>query len=235
MTAPAVRVFEHGSAGRRVIVLHGGPGALGDATLLAESLGQWFRVLEPWQRGSGDVPLTVARHVADLREVVLGSGEERPAIVGHSWGAMLALAYAAAHPKSAGPIVLVGCGTYDTESRALFTKRLKHRTYDYEIDDDVPRPAFEFDERACRETWDDELRLQADGTHPAAFSAIRSDVLMVHGDFDPHPGLMIRDSLRPHLPQLEYRELARCGHYPWLERHAREEFFTVVREWLLAR
>jgi pimeloyl-ACP methyl ester carboxylesterase len=46
---------------------------------------------------------------------------------------------------------------------------------------------------------------------------------------------MIRDSLTPYLPQLEYRELARCGHHPWLERHARETFFRIVREWLLAR
>ena len=55
---------------------------------------------------------------------------------------------------------------------------------------------------------------------------------MLHGADDPHPGPAIRDSLRPHLPQLEYREWDRCGHYPWLERAAREEFLVVLREWL---
>ncbi len=49
---------------------------------------------------------------------------------------------------------------------------------------------------------------------------------------DPHPGPLIRASLEPHLPQLEYRELAECGHYPWIERSAREEFLATLRAWL---
>jgi hypothetical protein len=43
---------------------------------------------------------------------------------------------------------------------------------------------------------------------------------------------MIRDSLLPFLPQLTYNELPRCGHRPWFERHARDEFFRVLRGWL---
>ena len=76
------------------------------------------------------------------------------------------------------------------------------------------------------------IRLQSDGTYPAAFAAITCPVLMLHGKHDTHPGLMIRDSLTPYLPQLEYVELVRCGHYPWLERHARDRFYEVVRGWL---
>lgn len=26
--------------------------------------------------------------------------------------------------------------------------------------------------------------------------------------------------------------VSRCGHYPWLERAVRDEFFSVVRQWL---
>jgi len=57
-------------------------------------------------------------------------------------------------------------------------------------------------------------------------------VLMLHGAVDPHPGQMIRANLEPHLPQLEYLEWQRCGHYPWLERAVRGEFFAVLHEWL---
>jgi pimeloyl-ACP methyl ester carboxylesterase len=89
------------------------------------------------------------------------------------------------------------------------------------------------DARAHEETWNDMLRLQADGTYPAAFAAIESRVLMLHGAFDPHPGAMIRASLRPHVRLLEYVEWERCGHYPWIERHARDDFFRVLRGWLL--
>jgi pimeloyl-ACP methyl ester carboxylesterase len=56
---------------------------------------------------------------------------------------------------------------------------------------------------------------------------------MLHGSYDPHPGRMILASLRPCLPQIEYREWDHCGHYPWLEREVREEFFSTVRAWLL--
>ena len=91
------------------------------------------------------------------------------------------------------------------------------------------------DARANRETWDDMLRLQAAGIYPAAFAAIEAPVLMLHGDFDPHPGRLIEASLRPHVPQLEYVEWPRCGHYPWIERHARDEFFAVLTGWLRRR
>ena len=43
---------------------------------------------------------------------------------------------------------------------------------------------------------------------------------------------MIRASLAPYIPQLEYREWERCGHYPWLEKSTHDEFFSVLRTWL---
>ena len=88
------------------------------------------------------------------------------------------------------------------------------------------------DARAYHESWNDMLRLQAEGVYPASFAAIRTPVLMLHGDFDPHPGVLIRASLQRYLPQLEYEELPRCGHYPWIEKHAAAEFYASIRQWL---
>lgn len=84
------------------------------------------------------------------------------------------------------------------------------------------------------ETWTDVLRLQADGIEPASFAAIEVPVLMIHGDHDPHPGPATRDTLRSVIPQLEYIELPQCGHTPWRERHAREQFYNELRIWLRA-
>ena len=89
-----------------------------------------------------------------------------------------------------------------------------------------------FDLKAHNETWNDIRRLQDNGTYPNAFAAIKSPVLMMHGQYDPHPGKMIRDSLLPILPRLEYRELERCGHSPWIEKPSRELFFSGICEWL---
>jgi len=248
----------YGKAGPWVVLLHGGPGAPGHMAPVARGLEDSFRVLEPFQRGSGGEPLTVARHVADLHGIV--APLDRPALVGSSWGAMLALAYAAAHPESAGPLVLVGCGTFDLAARARFKETIDERMDENlrrrmeTLERDIPDPdrrlaaygdlltplysvdplpgdlGFEdCDARAHEETWNDMLRLQADGTYPAAFAAIASPVLMLHGAFDPHPGRMIRASLEPHVRRLEYVEWERCGHYPWVERTAREEFFETLR------
>jgi pimeloyl-ACP methyl ester carboxylesterase len=261
-----MRVRECGESGPLVIVLHGGPGAPGYMAPVARGLEDRFRVLEPLQRGSGPEPLTVATHVEDLHELILSRRRpgERPALVGSSWGAMLALAYAAAHPADAGPLVLVGCGTFDTTARGRMREILDERMdaefkaeierIESEIEDPDERleavgrhllpiysvdPAFDeregepCDDRAHRETWDDMIRCQEEGLYPAAFAAIESPVLMLHGAFDPHPGRMIRDGLRPLLPDLEYVEWERCGHYPWTERHARDDFFRVLRAWLV--
>ena len=79
------------------------------------------------------------------------------------------------------------------------------------------------------------LRRQATGLEPQSFDAIESPVVMLHGDDDPHPGTMIRDTLLPHIPQLEYIGIPRCGHEPWRERHGREPFLTALRGWLRER
>jgi len=262
-----IAVREHGASGAQLVVLHGGPGAPGSAAPLARELGRWFRVLEPLQRGSGVEPLTVARHVADLNEVIGAQREgARPSLVGHSWGAMLALAYAAAHPDSASAIVLVGCGTFDRASRERLridrearmdvAPRRDLARIDRELsqppdsnarlrafaESTLPVDSCELiagdhelgtcDARAFEETWTDMVRLQAEGLYPAAFAAIGAPVLMLHGREDPHPGAMIRASLQPFVRRLEYCELARCGHYPWLETHARGPFFATLRAWL---
>ena len=255
---------EYGSAGPVVVLLHGGPGAAGYLAPVARELAGSFRVLEPFQRGSGGGPLSVARHVQDLHELIQSRcATEPPAVVGHSWGAMLALAYAAAHPRSAACLVVVGCGTFDLAARQRFRALLEERTDSalrhrleglfQEITDpdeclrtraDLLLPIYSCeliearvevevcDARAHKETWEDMLRLQAEGVYPAAFAAIDVPVLMLHGAADPHPGRMIRASLAPHLPQLEYREWHRCGHYPWLEKAVRDEFFSALRGWL---
>jgi pimeloyl-ACP methyl ester carboxylesterase len=265
-----MRTRKYGSSQHTVVVLHGGPAAVGDVAPVAEALSDTFTAIEPWQRGSGGETLTVARHVEDLRSLIAGlDSVSRPALVGHSWGAMLALCFAATHPESAGPIVLVGCGTFDRAARSRMKEILRERTdphlqerlarvlastrdaadlhmKKHELTRDLsvyeraePWPEKEeyepLDVRAHSETWDDMMRLQSDGTYPKAFTTITSDVLMLHGNYDPHPGPMIYESLRPFIRSLEYRELDRCGHSPWLERFARAEFFSTLKTWLLAR
>jgi pimeloyl-ACP methyl ester carboxylesterase len=222
-----------------------------------------YCVLEPFQRSSGNAPLTVAQHVEDLHELIRSRpNDSPPALLGCSWGAMLALAYAAAHPPLAGPLLLVGCGTFDSIARGRMqdiisermnpevrkrlksVERLKNGNARLQAFADAIAPIYSYDPlpsspgeemvdaKAQRETWDDMVRLQTQGVYPAAFSSIKAPVLMVHGDYDPHPGGLIYSSLKPLILHLEYRELDRCGHYPWREKHGAEAFFYLIDDWL---
>jgi pimeloyl-ACP methyl ester carboxylesterase len=123
VSAGPIEVRRYGSRGPVVALLHGGPGAPGEMASLAADLADAFTVLEPWQRHSGGESLTVARHVADLAAVL----PEGAAVVGWSWGAMLALSFAAAHPGRVGSLGLVGCGTYDPIARAEYQTALARR------------------------------------------------------------------------------------------------------------
>lgn len=118
-----IALRRYGTSGPIVVVLHGGPGAPGCAAPLARALGRDFSVLEPLQRRSGEIPLTVERHVLDLAEIA----PPRAALVGHSWGAMLALSFASRFPERVSSVALVGCGTYDLTTRASFQAATKAR------------------------------------------------------------------------------------------------------------
>ncbi len=259
-----ILVRTYGEGGAVVVVLHGGPGAAGYMAPVCRELSPWFRVVEPLQRMSEEEPLTVARHVHDVREVIASyGGMWRPALLGHSWGAMLALAYAAEYPETICSLVLVGCGTYDPCARAAFESavqrrlsplirmRLRYATrriadpdarfcvvgrllepvYSYDLLPHGDETEY-YDARGFEESWQDMVHLQRAGVYPAAFSRITVPVLMVHGAHDPYAGRQIFECLRTVMPQMEYVEFSHCGHYPWLERHAREAFFGLVRDWL---
>ena len=257
-------VREHGRGTQVIITLHGGPAAAGDIAPLARELGKHWRVLEPYQRGSSSQPLSVATHAEDLDDLIeQRTRGSRPILVGHSWGAMLALAYAAAQPGSISALVLIACGTFDSGAREVMRSEIESRMNE-ELRQAIAKLPIRFpdpdarlkalgelllplyssdlattdlevqscDSRAYEETWADMLRLQQEGIYPESFAGIGVPILMLHGARDPHPGTMIRRSLEPYLPQIEYLEWEHCGHYPWLEKAVREEFFAVLRTWL---
>ncbi len=105
-------------------------------------------------------------------------------------------------------------------------------TYAPVENDSDPSELLPVDPEGHTETWNDVIRLQRDGVEPQAFSQIRAPVLMIHGDYDPHPGTATRDLLRKYIPHLEYLNLERCGHEPWREQHARESFAATLCDWL---
>ena len=99
--------------GIAVVVLHGGPGS-GSSPLLRRFFDPArYRIVSPDQRGAGQsrprgstVDNTTSHLIADLETVRASLGIDRWLVVGGSWGATLALAYAMAHPGAVTGLLL---------------------------------------------------------------------------------------------------------------------------------
>lgn len=58
---------------------------------------------------------------------------------------------------------------------------------------------------------------------------IECEVVAIHGDYDSHPIEGIRDSLNKVIKKnFKFYELKNCGHTPWIERQARDEFYSIL-------
>jgi len=97
------------------LFLHGGPGSHTQPLHRRFFDPQFYRIVLSDQRGCGrSVPLgcteenTTPHLVEDLEALRERLGLERVMLFGGSWGATLALAYAAAHPRRVAAMVLRG-------------------------------------------------------------------------------------------------------------------------------
>jgi len=119
-----------GLAGPVWLVLHGGPGGRGNPGLLAPFDLSRQRVVMPDQRGCGHSRPSGAQRgnhlpqlVDDLEALRRHLGIERWSVLGGSWGATLAVAYAARHPTSVAQLVLRGA----FDGADITTRRLLQR------------------------------------------------------------------------------------------------------------
>lgn len=84
-----------------------------------------------------------------------------------------------------------------------------------------------------RKVWDDALKLRAGGKLLVLGKRIRCPVTAIHGGYDPHPCAGVQKPLSSVLKDFKFILLKNCGHYPWLEREVREEFFKILKKELL--
>ncbi|WP_020672855.1 alpha/beta fold hydrolase [Amycolatopsis nigrescens] len=97
--------------GEPLILCHGGPGLWDMFDGLAAELAGRMRVIRWDQRGCGRSerrgPYSLERTLRDLDAVRRHFHLARPAVLGHSWGAQLALRYALEHPDRVRRLVYV--------------------------------------------------------------------------------------------------------------------------------
>jgi len=81
-----------------------------------------------------------------------------------------------------------------------------------------------------KKVWSDfvSLRDQPD-LLKTEFAKIVAPVTVIHGEYDPHPIEGIRPFLESCIKNIDFYTLSQCGHYPWIERHAKDKFYEILR------
>jgi len=79
-----------------------------------------------------------------------------------------------------------------------------------------------------RIVWDEARDLRSGGKLLAIGKRIRCPVVAVHGDYDPHPWKGVMEPLARTLKDFRLVLLEKCGHRPWIERSARDRFYTIL-------
>ncbi len=104
---------DYGGSGQPLICLHGVTGSAWTWYAVATGLTEYRRVLALDFRGFGDSQWSASAdyrtsdHVADLGALVGTLGTERVDLMGSSWGALVAIEYAAECPQNVGRLVVV--------------------------------------------------------------------------------------------------------------------------------
>ncbi len=245
-------------------VVHGGPGACGEMAAVARELSRDGGILEPLVTGD-----TLGSQVLDLSEVLRAHAEVPVTLIGHSWGAWLAMLTAALHPGQIGKVILIGAGPFEPQyaqsilptrlSRLSEDSRQRYGTLmrlldnpevnDAEILQELGRlvaqtdvfdalppefPAaqdlqFGLQPGVFGKLMSEASHLRANGELLGLAGQVRCPVVAIHGDYDPHPAEGVREPLSSRLGDFRFILLEKCGHAPWLERHAREPFLDILR------
>jgi pimeloyl-ACP methyl ester carboxylesterase len=153
-------------SGDPVIVLAGGPGCSGDYMMpIAAHLAGKVQVAVPDERGAGvsvvdaydEKTISLAKYISDIDELRAQLHAEKITLVGHSWGGMLAMSYAATHPEHVKALVLFDSGGPTLDFAEQFGKNIEARYTD--------------DNRKQLEYWRDPARKVANPRH-AVVSAL---------------------------------------------------------------
>ena len=120
--------------GPSILVLHGGPDFDYDYLLPElDVLAGWFRVIYYDQRGRGrsaggvrPADVSVDSEMDDVDLVRRHFGLETMAVLGHSWGAVLAMEYVSRHPERLTHLIVMNTAPATNADVRVFREHLRH-------------------------------------------------------------------------------------------------------------
>lgn len=106
----------------------------------------------------------------------------------------------------------------------LMSKSDSYEPIDTSVDDRV-----EVSPRIFQAVWPEASELRRSGQLLQLAGNIRCPVVAIHGDYDPHPRVGVQEPLSRVIKDFRFIELHHCGHKPWIEREAKDQFYKTLR------
>ncbi len=252
-----INLRKYGTPPFNIAVIHGGPGAAGEMAPVAKTLSHKYGVLEPIQTQT-----SLTGQIEELKKTISNNCSSPINLIGHSWGAWLGFMLTAKYPTLVKKLILVGSGPFEEKyAKNLLEKRLKRlipkdsqevRSLLSNIDDssfarlgalidkaDSYDPITHEDEiisysaEIFQKVWKDAATLRSNGKLLDMSQEIQCPVTAIHGDYDPHPLEGVSKPLESRLSDFKFIKLNHCGHTPWIERLAKEEFYSILERELI--
>jgi pimeloyl-ACP methyl ester carboxylesterase len=86
----------------------------------------------------------------------------------------------------------------------------------------------------CSSVWPRAAAMKTSGELLRLARQVRCPVVAIHGDYDPTPAEGVEKPLARRLELFKFVVIEKCGHTPWIERHARENFLRTLSDVLRA-
>lgn len=78
--------------------------------------------------------------------------------------------------------------------------------------------------------WSEAAKLRTDGKLLEVFQKIDSKIYLIQGHNDPHPAKGVMIPLQENNVSCEAYVLEKCGHSPFMEKYAKDEFYNILGE-----
>jgi pimeloyl-ACP methyl ester carboxylesterase len=95
---------------------------------------------------------------------------------------------------------------------------------------DLPEASIQCRYDIFQSIWKEAEELRNSGELLNLAVKIRCPVTVIHGDYDPHPFKGIVEPLSSRIKSFKFALLEKCGHEPWNERYAKEEFYSILMQ-----
>lgn len=177
--------------------------------------------------------IVTAHYPALVKKLILvGSGPFEEEYAANIDGDRLARLSEKERIESINLVEIINSGASDKKNKAMARNSellFKADTYT-PVAPEKDLGLLEVSEEINRKVWADAKKLRVNGKLLEMGRIIKCPVIAIHGDYDPHLAEGVKKPLSRVLKDCKFILLEKCGHYPWMERYAREKFYEILRK-----